>query len=326
MRPNPLYLSQDILKIVSEISTCEPEYFMNVPLLLDKLKKGVESKIDKKNNFIRSLYNKSKKIYEIKKERNLNFLEKITYLFTSILVFKKIKKAISPNLQFLICGSAALNENTQDWFNMLNIPIFQIYGLTETTAIVTMDNQNTTKPGTVGLGIDGCEMKIDENGELLCRGPNIFSHYWNNPDATKQAFKEGWFCTGDLAEFDSYQRLTILGRCKELLVLSSGHNIYPEQIENQLKELLPSTVDQVMLVGHGKQYLIALVTGEITAQEISTHIHALNDSLPIHKKIRNFIKMPIIFSNDNGFLTANGKLRRQLILKNFSKEIEELYS
>ena len=113
------------------------------------------------------------------------------------LVFPKIKKRIGPNLVALICGSAPLSEETQLFFMMLGIPVLQVYGLTETTAICTMDDVHDYTPGRVGPAIPGIEMKLGENHEILVRGPNVFPGYWNRPETTAKVLKEGWFYTGD---------------------------------------------------------------------------------------------------------------------------------
>lgn len=129
-----------------------------------------------------------------------------------------------------------------------------------------------------------------------------------------------------MASIDEKGRLVILGRFKELIVLSSGHNISPEKIEHQLMDLLSSKVDKVMLIGHGRQFLTALISGEISKEEVAQKINILNQDLPQHKKIRKFIQTPILFTIENNMLTSTSKLRRQLIIQKFAKEIEEVYS
>src|SRR5262249_47378232 len=122
-------------------------------------------------------------------------------------VFARIKAKIGSRLEFLICGSAALAPRTQRWVELIRIPVFQVYGLTETTGIVTMDRPGGGRPGTVGIAIDGCEVRLGDGGELQCRGPNLFTGYWKRPEATAAMLRDGWLCTGDQAELDADGRL-----------------------------------------------------------------------------------------------------------------------
>src|SRR5262249_49800541 len=156
------------------------------------------------------------------------------------LVFPTIrKKMIGANLKALICGSAPLNVETQLFFMMLGIPVLQVYGLTETTAICTMDDPQRVEPGRVGPAIDGVQMKLSEDNEIVVRGPNIFSGYWNRPEETIRALRDGWFHTGDQGEVDTAENWKIIGRLKNLIILGSGHNIAPEPIEDEVMHRLP---------------------------------------------------------------------------------------
>ena len=137
-------------------------------------------------------------------------------------------------LKALICGSAPLNVETQHYFMMLGIPVLQVYGLTETTAICTMDDPRHVEPGRVGPAINGMEMKLGENDEIVVRGPNIFPGYWNRPQETAKVLRDGWFHTGDQGEVDAAGNWRIVGRIKNLIILGSGHNIAPEPIEDEV--------------------------------------------------------------------------------------------
>ena len=133
-----------------------------------------------------------------------------------------------PELKALICGSAPLAVETQLFFMMLGIPVLQVYGLTETTAICTMDDPAAFRAGRVGPAIPGVEMKVADNGEILVRGPNVFPGYWQRPAETAKALAGGWFHTGDQGEVDASGNWRITGRLKNLIILNSGHNIAPE--------------------------------------------------------------------------------------------------
>jgi long-chain acyl-CoA synthetase len=234
------------------------------------------------------------------------------------------KKMIGGNLKALICGSAPLTVETQLYFMMLGIPVLQGYGLTETTALCTLDDPRDVEPGRVGPAIPGVEMKLGENDEILVRGPNIFPGYWNRPEETAKALRDGWFHTGDQGEADTKGNWKIAGRIKNLIILGSGHNIAPEPIEEKILERL-ADAQHVVLVGNGRGYLSALVTGRVSGHEVQKTLDAVNPGLPHYKQVRAFQISSEAFSIENGLLTANGKLKRDFIAQKFSKEIEEMY-
>jgi long-chain acyl-CoA synthetase len=225
----------------------------------------------------------------------------------------------------LICGSAPLNVETQLFFMMLGIRVLQVYGLTETTAICTMDDPNHVVPGRVGPAIRGIEMKLGENDEVMVRGPNVFSGYWHRPQDSANALRDGWFHTGDQGEQDVTGNWRIVGRIKNLIILGSGHNIAPEPIEEKLLQEIPGA-QQVILVGNGKGYLSAIVTGEVDDHETQASIDRLNAQSPHYKQVRAFHIRREPFTIENGLLTANGKLKRDTISAELKNEIDDLYA
>jgi long-chain acyl-CoA synthetase len=228
-------------------------------------------------------------------------------------------------LKALICGSAPLNVETQLFFLMLGLPVLQVYGLTETTAICTMDDPHHVIPGRVGPAIGGIEMKLGDNDEVIVRGPNIFPGYWNRPEESAKVLRNGWFHTGDQGDKDAAGNWRIIGRIKNLIILASGHNIAPEPVEDELLDEIPGA-QQVVLVGNGKGYLSAIVTGDLNHSVVQEAIDRVNPQLPHYKQVRAFHLRKEPFTIDNGLLTANGKLRRDLIAAELKSEIDELYA
>jgi long-chain acyl-CoA synthetase len=232
---------------------------------------------------------------------------------------------IGRKLRALICGSAPLSVETQLYYSMLGIPVLQVYGLTETTAISTMDDPDgKVVPGRVGPAIQGVEMKLGENEEILVRGPNIFPGYWERPEETARVLRDGWFHTGDQGEVDAEGNWKIIGRIKSLIILGSGHNVAPEPIEDKILQSLPGA-GQVVLVGNARGYLAALVTGKVISEKVQAAIDVANRSLPHYKHVRAFSIVGDPFTIESGLLTANGKLKRDLIANRFQNEIEEMY-
>jgi long-chain acyl-CoA synthetase len=247
------------------------------------------------------------------------------------LMFPAIRKSIGPNLNALICGSAPLAVETQLFFMMLGIAVLQVYGLTETTAICTADDPDHVEPGFVGPAIPGVEMKRADDGEILVRGPNIFSGYWRRPAETAKALQDGWFHTGDQGESNENGNWRITGRIKNLIILNSGHNIAPEPIEEKLLKHLPEA-QHAVLVGNERSFLAALLTPggangahKLTDQQIRAAIETVNAGLPHYKQIRSFHIVPEPFTMERGLLTTMGKLKRDAISARFAAEIEALY-
>ena len=324
-RTSVLTLSMDLTKLADEMRAAAPDYFLNVPALLERIRAGVEDNLRKRGGAIASIFDHAKAAWlrlDAKITRPWDFL----WLgLAGTLIFPSIRKRLGPNLRALICGSAPLTRETQLFFMMLGIPVLQVYGLTETTAICTMDDSRHIEPGRVGPAVPGIEMKTGENSEILVRGPNVFPGYWNRPAQTAQVLYDGWFHTGDQGDVDANGKWRITGRLKNLVILNSGHNIAPEPIEEELLRALRGA-QQVVLVGNARSFLAAIITGEVTHEEIESQIERLNATLPHYRKIRRFHVEPQPFTIENGLLTANGKLKRDAIAARFAAEIARMYA
>jgi long-chain acyl-CoA synthetase len=241
------------------------------------------------------------------------------------LIFRKIRERFGPHLRALICGSAPLAPETQQFFLMLGIPVLQAYGLTETTGICTLDDPRVpVEPGYVGTAITGIEMKLAENEEIVVRGPHIFPGYWNRPEETARVLQDGWFHTGDQGEVNVRGNWRISGRIKNLIILNSGHNIAPEPIEEKIARLLPAA-QQVVVVGNGRGYLCALLTGAVESAAVQEALDDVNPELPHYRQIRNFTILREVFRPESGLLTAMGKIRREAINSRHASEINAMY-
>jgi long-chain acyl-CoA synthetase len=325
LRRSLLTLNTDLNKLAADVRNVAPDYFLNVPALLERMRKAVDEQLWKTGGIVRVIYTRAKSSWVRKQERRGTLSDSLWLSVANAAVFPTIrKKMIGANLKALICGSAQLNVDTQLFFMMLGIPVLQVYGLTETTAICTMDDPGHVEPGRVGPAIAGIEMKLGENDEIIVRGPNIFLGYWNRPDETAKALRDGWFHTGDQGEINEAANWRIVGRIKNLIILGSGHNIAPEPLEDEILQNLPGA-QQTVLVGNGRGYLSAIVTGEVTRERAQAAMDRVNSELPHYKQVRAFYVSREIFSIENGLLTANGKLKRDAIATRFASEIEEMY-
>jgi long-chain acyl-CoA synthetase len=325
LRRSLFIMNTDLSRIANDMRTAAPDYFLNVPALLERMRRAVDEQLWKAGGIAASIYTHAKSAWMRKEEGQASFSDSMWLAWANSLVFPTIrKKMIGSNLKALICGSAPLNVETQLYFMMLGIPVLQGYGLTETTALCTLDDPRHVEPGRAGPAITGVEMKLGANDEIIVRGPNIFPGYWNRPEATAKTIRDGWFHTGDQGEVDAAGNWRIIGRIKNLIILGSGHNIAPEPIEDEILQHLPGA-QQVVLVGNGRGYLSAIVTGKLTRAQVQAALDVVNPKLPHYKQIRAFYIQNEPFSIENGTLTANGKLKRDLIAARLKSEIEDMY-
>jgi long-chain acyl-CoA synthetase len=325
LRRSHLILNTDLSKLANEMRAAAPDYFLNVPALLERMRKAVDEQLWKTGGLPLTLYVRAKSAWVRKQDGRNGFPGQIWLALAKAIVFPTIrKKMIGANLKALICGSAPLTVETQLYFMMLGIPVLQVYGLTETTAICTMDDPHHVKPGRVGPAISRVEMKLVENDEIVVRGPNIFPGYWNRLQESAGVLRDGWFHTGDQGEVDEAGNWRIIGRIKNLIILGSGHNVAPEPIEYEVLRKLPGA-QQVVLAGNGRGYLSAIVTGNVTPEQVQAALNRVNLQLPHYKQVRAFHVHAEPFSIENGLLTANGKLKRDLIAARLKSEIEEMY-
>ncbi len=325
LRESVLTLSTDLNRLADEIRLASPHYFQNVPTLLERVRRGVLETIAKRDTAIQRIFQKAGEAWE-REQRNKRRGADFLWLFLGRkLIFRKIRERFGPYLRALICGSAPLAPETQQFFQMLDIPILQAYGLTETTGICTMDDPRIApEPGRVGQAIPGIEMRTGENDEILVRGPNVFPGYWNRVLETEKALKDGWFHTGDQGEVNSRGNWRISGRIKNLIILNSGHNIAPEPIEENLAQQLVGA-QQIVVVGNGRGYLTALVTGKVEAKAVQAALDLVNSELPHYRQVRAFTIFPDAFTQESGLLTVMGKIRRDSINEKFHEEIEQMY-
>ena len=324
-RESVLTLSTDLNKLADEIRMASPNYFLNVPTLLERVRRGVEEAIAKRPVAIRFLFAKARVAWQRLHVGRGHVNDTLWLSLGRGLIFRNIRERFGPHVRALICGSAPLAPDTQQFFLMLGIPVLQAYGLTETTGICTLDDPGVpVEPGYVGTVIAGIEMKVGENEEIVVRGPHIFPGYWNRPEETARVLQDGWFHTGDQGEVNVRGNWRIKGRIKNLIILNSGHNIAPEPIEDKIARLLPSA-QQVVVVGNGRGYLCVLVSGAIETATVQSALDAVNPELPHYRQIRDFRIIRDGFSPENGLLTVNGKIRRDAINARYASEINAMY-
>jgi long-chain acyl-CoA synthetase len=323
-RGNPLMMSTDLTNLQQELQTAAPHYCLNVPALLERIRNGVVQRLRELGGPAWALYARAVAAQAKSGGGSLAPLDRAASWLARRALFPRIKRQIGSNLEFLACGSAMLSEETQRWFQMIGIPVYQVYGLTESTAIITIDDTARVQPGRVGRAVEGCELRVTAEGELLCRGPNVFLGYWNRPEATSAVLREGWLHTGDQVEIDDAGNVKIAGRIKEVLVPESGHNVPPASIEQRLLAA-SDRIEQAVVLGHGRPYLTALISGKLDEAELDRIRDQVNAQVPHYMRLRRLYRTPEPFTAENGLLTANQKLKRRAIEERYRQAIEQMY-
>ena len=280
---------------------------------------------------------------------NIPFGLKAKHAIANKLVYSKLKARTGGKIRFFVSGGAALPKQLGEFFEAVGIIIIEGYGLTETSPVLTVNRVDDYKFGTVGKPIQGVEIKIAEDGEILAKGPNIMVGYYNNKQATNEVIdKNGWFHTGDVGMFDPEGHLMITDRKKHLFVSSGGKNIAPQPIENLF--LQSKFIDQFVLIGDARMYLTALivpefdiltefarskgisfaneaelVTKEAIRQLFQAEIDQIQKDLPHFERVRRFELLPQTLTVENGDITPTLKVKRKVVEQKFSHLIEKMY-
>ena len=319
-----LTISADPTRIAQDLAAARPHTFLNVPLLLERIRVGIEEKMRARGGAVPLLFEAAFAASLRRAEGRSRAADAISLAVARSIIFPAIRSKLGADLRALICGSAPLSRDTQIFFEMLGIPVLQVYGLTETTAICTMDHPRRAKAGRVGEAIEDVEMKLSLDGEILVRGPNVFAGYWNRPEADEAMFVDGWLRTGDRGDVDENGRWRITGRVRNVFVLTSGHNVAPEPLEDAIRAAIPRARAAVV-VGHGRPHVAAFLTGSVSREDAERALSTLNESLPHYQRIHSFLLLPED-AIESGCFTANGKLRRDAVAERLANQIETLYA
>nr|WP_241732155.1 long-chain fatty acid--CoA ligase [Galbitalea soli] len=275
---------------------------------------------------------------------------KLRFALYDRLVLSKIRAALGGRVEYAVSGSAPLGLFLGHFYRSLGITILEGYGLTETTAPLTVNVPSNFKIGKVGPPLPGVSIRIAEDGEIEGKGIDIFGGYWNNEKATAEAFDDGWFRTGDIGELDDEGYLSITGRKKEIIVTAGGKNVSPAALEDPMRS--NPIIDQVIVVGEQKPFVAALVTldtemlpawlkthgedptltlAEATVNptvvaEVQRAVDAANARVSRAESIRKFQILATSLTEASGHLTPKLSIKRNVILKDFADVIEGLYT
>jgi long-chain acyl-CoA synthetase len=250
------------------------------------------------------------------------------------LVFSKVRERLGGRMRVGISGAAPLAPEVMEFFHAVGVPVIEGYGLTETASSATVNEATDFRIGTVGRTVEGTEVRLADDGEILIRSDSVFAGYYKEPEATKAALTEdGWLRTGDVGEIDADGFLRITDRKKDIIITAGGKNIAPQNLENALKT--SRFVSHAIVVGDRRPYVTALLTldeAEVAAsgREPQDLAHELVDEVNRDQtrvaQIKRFVVLPRDFSQEEGEVTPTLKLRRNVIHEHFADEIEKLYA
>jgi long-chain acyl-CoA synthetase len=347
-----IYYAENMGSIAANMLEIKPDGFDAVPRVLEKFYDVIISKGKKLTGIKKILFFQAVNIglkYKPFGENGWFYEKKLK--IADKLIFSKWRSALGGNVRIVGCGGASLQPRLERIFWAAGIKIINMYGLTETSPIITINRtyKGGVKLGSVGTVIEGVEVKIADDGEILCKGPNVMLGYFNDPVLTKSVFDDdGWFHTGDIGYLEENRFLMVTDRKKEIFKLSNGKFIAPQLIENMFKESL--IIDQIMIVGEHEKFASALISPNfkyfdewkkenkisfsdsselIQLPEITsifnTEIEAINKRLSTPERINRFRLVPDEWSPASGELSPTLKLRRQFISNKYKEILDHIY-
>ena len=324
-----VFYAEKIEKLLDNISEAKPTIMTAVPRfyqnLYNKINMNMKKQTGLKAKLIKAtIFLGRKKLLKQK----MSLSEKFLNFIVNALVRKKIKKQFGGNLKAFVSGGGALDREIGEFLNAVGLPTLQGYGLTETSPVVSCNPIHKIKVETVGPPFRSNQVKIAEDGEILVKGENVMLGYWNKKEDTEKVIKDGWLYTGDIGEIDPNRWLSkITDRKKDIIVSAGGDNISPAKIENHLSN--SPAIDQCMVYGDGKSYLVALIVPSkefINKKEkIKEIINKINENLTMVEKIKKFNLINENFSIENGLLTPTMKVKRNKVTVKYKNILENFY-
>lgn len=343
----------DTKQLVASMGSFQPTFFLAVPRVFEKVYNASEQKAEAggKGRIFRKAAQVAVAHSKALDAGHVPIGLKLQFALFERLVLSKLKTALGGNVRYAVSGSAPLSTFLAHFYRSLGIRILEGYGLTETTAPLTVNVPDRFKIGTVGPAIPGNGVRIAEDGEVLAKGVCVFQGYWQNEAATAEAFTEdGWFHTGDIGQLDDEGYLSITGRKKELIVTAGGKNVAPNALEDPIRS--NTIIGQPVVVGDQRPYIGALITLDsemlptwlennghdkglsladaaqhpAVIEEVRQQIVRANAGVSRAESVRRFTILPVEFVEANGHLTPKMSIKRHNILKDFADDIEGLYA
>ena len=333
-----IYFAQSKETLIEDIKKAKPTIINSVPRIFEKIYGKVFDKIDSSNPRKKKIFFKGLQLSVLKRKNELSFLQTVFWKLLDIIIFRKLRAILGGKLRLAISGGASLDLKVIKFFENLGVQIIEGYGMTETSPIISVNPIDDCRAGTVGQVLGCNQVDISDEKEILIKGDNIMLGYYNNDALTKETIdKDGWLHSGDLGFVDKEGFLTIIGRAKDMIVLSTGKNIFPEAIENVLNE--SRYINQSMIYGDKDKHISAFIVPNFEQLKLWCEKHNIKLNLTderiiefyklkIDHRLKNFSKVEQInnfkliseeFSQENGLLTPTLKLKREKVLNKYLK-------
>ncbi len=338
--------------LVEQFGEYKPDFILSVPRVFEKVFNGAKQKAHDggKGKIFDLAADVAVEYSRALDNGGAGLVLKLKHTVFDKLVYGKLREAMGGQCKSAVSGGGPLSARLGHFFRGVGVTIYEGYGLTESTAAVSVNTPDHLKVGSVGRPLGGHAAKVAEDGELLLRGPVLFAGYWNNPAATEDAFADGWFKTGDLGAIDDQGFITITGRKKEIIVTAGGKNVSPGMLEDSLRSY--PLISQVMVVGDGKPFVGALITldpealpgwktrnnvpadtpieklielPELTA-DVDKAIKETNKLVSHAEAIKKIRILPVDWTEESGELTPKMSLKRNVVMKNYATEVESIYN
>lgn len=348
-----IFWQRDPKKLLDEITTAKPTHLPSVPRLFEKIYTAATSRSEEAGGAKAAIFSRAvatgRRVEQAKREgRGLSPLLKIQHGLADKLVFSKVRALFGGEIEVCITGAAPIEPEVMDFFLGAGITVLEGYGMTETTGAASLNAPDAYRVGTVGRPLDGCDVKIAEDGEVLMRGPHIFQGYWQNEAATAEDLRDGWLHSGDIGELDADGYLVITGRKKDLIITSSGKNIAPAPIESAVRQ--SRWISQCVVFGDRRPYITALITLDpdeaaalaehigqpgATVEQLATSEaaraeiqHAIDDANRRFARIEQVKKFTILgrdLTQADGELTPTMKIKRNVVYRDHAALFDAFY-
>lgn len=343
----------DVKNLSTAMTTFKPNFLLAVPRVFEKVYNTAEQKAEA--NGKGEIFRKAAQVavdysMAIDTKHGPNFALKLKFWAFDKLVYSKIRDAMGGQVNYAVSGGAPLGVRLGHFYRAIGLIVLEGYGLTETTAPAMIARPESIRIGKVGRLLPGCGIKINDDGEILLRGSNVMRGYWHNPAATKDAFENEWFKTGDIGQLDEDGFLTITGRKKELLITAGGKNVAPAPMEDPLRA--DPLIGQAVVIGDNRPFIAAIITLDpemlplwlashgldskltlaqaskdpVVYAEVAAAVARVNKTVSKAEEIKKFVILDREINESTGHITPSMKVKRNVVLQDFADIVEKIYN
>jgi long-chain acyl-CoA synthetase len=349
-----VFTAGDTKKILQEIIETKPTYLPSVPRIFEKLYGAAMKMQEQASEEDKQRFRQAVKLgVEVRRRRQHG--EEVpaemeqAFQQADEQIFSRVRQLFGNQVREAVTGAAPIASEILEFFYAAGVPVLEGWGMTETTAIGTVNTLDEFKFGTVGKAVPGVEIRIAEaDGEILVKGPNVFKEYWRNPEATAETLIDGWLHTGDIGELDADGFLKITGRKKDIIITAGGKNLTPANIENDLKQC--AFISQAVMFGDRKPYPVALITldpeeilpwakekglpedlaqlaeNDEVNQMVQKELDRANSNYAQVEQVKKFKILDHDLTTESGELTPTLKVKRNVVYERYGDLFERMYS